>query len=38
MDMLIIFCNFVRPGELVMAWTDNQNDPQYAISKEYMII
>lgn len=27
-------CNFVRPGELVMAWTDNQNDPQYAISKE----
>lgn len=25
--------NFVRPGECVLAWTDDENDPQYAISK-----
>lgn len=27
-------CNFVRPGEVVLAWTDDENDPQYEISKE----
>lgn len=27
-------CNFVRPGEVVLAWTDDQTDPQYEISKE----
>ena len=26
-------CAFLRPGEVVLAWTDNQNDPQYAMSK-----
>lgn len=26
-------CNFVRPGEVVLAWTDDENDPQYALSK-----
>ena len=26
-------CAFLRPGEVVLAWTDNQNDPQYALSK-----
>jgi agmatine deiminase len=26
-------CAFVRPGEVVLAWTDNQQDPQYAYSK-----
>lgn len=25
--------NFVRPGEVVLAWTDDENDPQYPISK-----
>ncbi len=25
-------CAFVKPGEVVLAWTDNQNDPQYALS------
>jgi len=27
-------CNFVKPGVVVLAWTDDENDPQYAISKE----
>jgi len=27
-------CNFVRPGEVVLAWTDDKNDPQYEISEE----
>ncbi|MFB6467205.1 agmatine deiminase [Cytobacillus sp. Hz8] len=27
-------CNFVRPGEVVLAWTDDESDPQYEISKE----
>ena len=27
-------CAFVRPGEVVLAWTDNENDPQYALSVE----
>lgn len=26
-------CNFVRPGVVVLAWTDDENDPQYARSK-----
>ncbi|WP_042354433.1 agmatine deiminase [Bacillus rubiinfantis] len=26
-------CNFVRPGEVVLAWTDDETDPQYEISK-----
>lgn len=27
-------CAFIRPGEVVLAWTDNENDPQYALSKQ----
>ncbi len=26
-------CAFVRPGEVVLAWTDNREDPQYPLSK-----
>lgn len=26
--------NFVKPGQIALAWTDDQSDPQYAISKE----
>jgi len=25
---------FARPGEVVLAWTDDESDPQYAISKQ----
>lgn len=25
-------CAFVKPGEVVLAWTDNENDPQYKMS------
>ncbi len=25
-------CAFIRPGEVVLAWTDDKNDPQYALS------
>ena len=25
-------CAFIRPDEVVLAWTDNKNDPQYAFS------
>ena len=25
-------CCFLRPGEVALTWTDDQNDPQYAIS------
>lgn len=25
-------CAFIRAGEVVLAWTDDQNDPQYALS------
>lgn len=25
-------CAFVKPGEVVLAWCDNENDPQYAMS------
>ena len=27
-------CCFARPGEVILAWTDDQNDPQYEISEE----
>ncbi len=27
-------CAFVRPGEVVLAWTDDENDPQYELSCE----
>jgi len=27
-------CSFLKPGEVVMAWTNNKNDPQYEISKD----
>ena len=26
-------CSFIRPGEVVLAWTDNEDDPQYELSK-----
>lgn len=26
-------CAFVRPGEVVLAWTDDPSDPQYALSE-----
>lgn len=26
-------CAFTAPGKVVLAWTDDQNDPQYALSK-----
>ncbi len=26
-------CAFIRPGEVVLAWTDKEDDPQYALSK-----
>ncbi|MGI6153399.1 MAG: agmatine deiminase [Christensenellaceae bacterium] len=31
-------CCFVEPGKVLLAWTDDQNDPQYAISKENLDI
>lgn len=30
--------NFVKPGVVALAWTDDQNDPQYEISKENLAI
>lgn len=27
-------CAFLRPGEVVLAWTDNPNDPQYGLSQK----
>lgn len=27
-------CCFVKPGKVLLAWTDDKNDPQYEISKE----
>lgn len=27
-------CAFVKPGTVMLAWTDDENDPQYAYSKE----
>ncbi len=26
-------CAFIRPAEVVLAWTDDENDPQYALSQ-----
>lgn len=26
-------CAFIRPAEVVLAWTDDKNDPQYALSQ-----
>lgn len=26
-------CAFIRPGEVVLAWTDDETDPQYALSR-----
>ena len=26
-------CAFTAPGEVVLAWTDDESDPQYALSK-----
>jgi len=31
-------CNFVRPAEVILAWTNDENDPQYEISKENLEI
>lgn len=31
-------CTFARPGEVVLAWTDDENDPQYEICKECLEI
>lgn len=32
-------CAFVKPGEVVLAWTDDEKDPQYALSMEdYQIL
>lgn len=27
-------CAYVKPGEVVLAWTDDENDPQYELSME----
>lgn len=26
-------CAFLKPGEVILAWTDNEDDPQYVLSK-----
>lgn len=31
-------CAFVKPGEVVLAWTDDESDPQYAMSKSCLDI
>ena len=31
-------CAFVRPGEVVLAWTDDEDDPQYAMSESCLRI
>ncbi|WP_436897187.1 agmatine deiminase [Acinetobacter gyllenbergii] len=31
-------CCFVRPGEVALHWTDDQNDPQYASSRQALDI
>jgi agmatine deiminase len=31
-------CNYVKPGEVVLAWTDDTSDPQYALSAENLKI
>lgn len=30
-------CAFTKPGEVLLAWTDNENDPQYALSQETLV-
>lgn len=30
-------CAFIRPGEVVLAWTDNEEEPQYAYSRESLL-
>ena len=30
-------CAFLRPGEVVLAWTEDENDPQYALSMEDLL-
>lgn len=30
-------CAFTAPGEVVLAWTDNPNDPQYMLSQEDLL-
>jgi agmatine deiminase len=32
------FCRFVRPGHVMLTWTDDESDPQYAISHEALQI
>ena len=27
-------CAFIKPGEVVLAWTDDESDPQYTMSQE----
>ena len=27
-------CAFLRPGEVVLAWTDDETDPQYPLSQQ----
>ena len=31
-------CAFVRPGEVVLGWTDDESDPQYSMSKSCLDI
>ena len=31
-------CAFVRPAEVVLAWTDDENDPQYGLSRSCLEI
>ncbi len=31
-------CAFVKPAEVVLAWTDDENDPQYALSRSCLDI
>lgn len=32
-------CSFVSPGNVVLAWTDNENDPQYKMSqRDYEVL
>ena len=31
-------CAYVKPGHVVLAWTDNKDDPQYAMSKSCLDI
>ena len=31
-------CAFIRPGEVVLAWTEDQDDPQYSFSREDLAV